>query len=209
MFVSQNIRSSQTAYCYTDQKTSAGRGIAVPRNSLTRYTARHLRIKRLVQFILVGAVYHNALTTCVTLLCRACLDEITCVAVMYLTLRTGCERYGRKNPLPYPISERSHVGNLRQIRKQGKGRSPKRKENRRLSFLFAPAAGRGTFPPSADGESPAEVQRKTLRPERDEHACAVRVPRAAGAEKCCPDRANSLRGSCILAGRCRNSLRCG
>ena len=86
-FVSQNIRSSQTTYCYTDQKTSAGRGIAVPRNSLTRYTARHLRIKRLVQFILVGAVYHNALTTCVTLLCRACLDEITCVAVMYLTLR--------------------------------------------------------------------------------------------------------------------------
>ena len=33
-----------------------------------------------------------------------------------------------------------------------------------MSFLFAPAAGRGTFPPSADGESPAEVQRKTLRP---------------------------------------------
>ena len=36
--------------------------------------------------------------------------------------------------------------------------------NRRCPFLFAPAAGRGTFPPSADGESPAEVQRKTLRP---------------------------------------------
>ena len=63
------------------------------------------------------------------------------------------------------ISERSHIGNLRQIRKQGKGRSSKRKENRRLSFLFAhrrgygvvPAAGRGTLPPSADGEFPAEV----------------------------------------------------
>ncbi len=41
-----------------------------------------------------------------------------------------------------------------------------------LSFLFAhrrgygvvPAAGRGTFPPSADGALPAEVQRKTPRP---------------------------------------------
>ncbi len=33
-----------------------------------------------------------------------------------------------------------------------------------MSFLFAPAAGRGTFPPSADGESPAEIQRKTPRP---------------------------------------------
>ena len=75
-------------------------------------------------------------------------------------------KHGRKNPLPFPISKRSHIGNLRQIRKQGKGRSSKRKGNRRCPFLFAPAAGRGTFPPSADGESPAEVQRKTLRPER-------------------------------------------
>ena len=89
-----------------------------------------------------------------------------CVAVRYLTLRKGGERYGRKNSLPFPFSQWSHVGNLRRIRKQGKGRSSKRKENRRLSFLFAPAAGRGTLPPSADGESPAEVQRKTLRPVR-------------------------------------------
>ena len=123
------------------------RGITVPRNSLTRYTARHLRIKRLVQFIFVGAVYHNALKNRATLLCRACKDFPVCVAVMYLTLRTGCEKHGRKNPLPFLFSKRSHIGNLRQISKQGKGRSPKRKENRRLSFLFAPAAGRGTLPP--------------------------------------------------------------
>ena len=58
-----------------------------------------------------------------------------------------------------------------------------RKGNRRCPFLFAPAAGRGTFPPSADGESPAEVQRKTLRPERANTPAAVRVPRSAGAEK--------------------------
>ena len=107
-----------------------------------------------------GAFRYNAQKNCATLLCRACLDEPICVAVMYLTLRTGCERYGRKNPLPYSFSERSHIGNLRQIRKQGKGRSPKRKENRRLSFLFAPAAGRGTFPPSADGESPLRFSEK-------------------------------------------------
>ena len=65
------------------------RGIAVPRKSLARCSARHLRIKRLVQFILAGPVYHNALANCAALLCRACLDEITCVAVMYLTLRIG------------------------------------------------------------------------------------------------------------------------
>ena len=61
------------------------------------------------------------------------------------------------------FSQRSHVGNLRQTL-QGKGRSSKRKENRRLSFLFVPAAGAATLPPSADGESPAAVQRKTSRP---------------------------------------------
>ena len=104
----------------------------------------------------------SRLTSCAALLCRACGNLTACVAERYLTLRTGCERHGRKNPLPYPISERSHIGNLRQIRKQGKGRSSKRKGNRRCPFLFAlrrgygavPAAGAAPLPPSADGESP-------------------------------------------------------
>ena len=135
---------------------------------------------------------YNVLKSCAALSCRACVDETTCVAERYLTLRTGCSRgrtpkvvrpQQRKNPLPYSFSKRSHIGNLRQIRKQGKGRSSKRKENRRLSFLFAPAAGAATFPPSADGESPAEVQRKPSRPERANPPAAVRAPRSTGAEK--------------------------
>ena len=92
--------------------------------------------------------------------------------------------------------------------------------NRRCPFLFAPAAGRGTFPPSADGESPAEVQRKTSRPSgantpaavrvprwvgaekkppgKGEHADAVRVPRLSGAEKAAaPFGRTRLRGSCV------------
>ena len=65
--------------------------------------------------------------------------------------------------------------------------------NRRCPFLFAPAAGAAMSPPSADGESPAEVQRKTLRPERANTPAAVRVPRSAGAEKGCrPLGANPL-----------------
>ena len=48
--------------------------MTVPRNSLTRYTARHLRIKRLVQFIFAGAVYNNALKNRAALLCRACVE---------------------------------------------------------------------------------------------------------------------------------------
>ncbi len=59
----------------------------------------------LVAFILAGPVYYNALTNCAALLCRACGDPPICVAVMYLTLRIGCEKHGRKNPLPFPIFE--------------------------------------------------------------------------------------------------------
>ena len=160
------------------------------RNSLTCYTARHLRIRRLVQFIFAGAVYDNVLTNCATRSCCACVDLITCVAERYLTLRIGCERHGRKNPLPFPFSKRSHIGNLRRIRKQGKGRSSKRKENRRLSLLFAPAVGTASSPPRGAARSrrpqtanpPAEVQRKTLRPERANPPAAVRAPRWVDAE---------------------------
>ena len=45
-----------------------------------------------------------------------------------------------------PFSKRSHIGNLRQIRKQGKGRSSKRKGNRRCPFLFAHRRGYGVAP---------------------------------------------------------------
>ena len=60
----------QIPYCYTYGQLYAGCGITVPHNSLTRYTAWHLRIKRLVQFIFVGPVHHNALTNCAARLCR-------------------------------------------------------------------------------------------------------------------------------------------
>ena len=103
-----------------------------------------------------------------------------CVAVRYLTLRIGCERYGRKNPLPYSFSKRSHIGNLRQIRKQGKGRSSKRKGNVGVPS-FLPRRGRGNLPRSAERNDPAESQRKTCR----------------------PDRVNRLRGSSAPVNRCR------
>ena len=93
-----------------------------------------------------------------------------------------------------PISQRSHVGNLRQTFK-GKGRFT-RGWKPQVSTLLCPRRV---------GALPAEVQRKTLRPSgantpaavraplsagaekkppvRGEHAYAVRVPRSAGAEK--------------------------
>ena len=55
---------------------------------------------------------------------------LICVAVMYLTLRTGCSRgrtpkvvrpQQRKNPLPFPFSEQSPLSDFRQIRNKGNG----------------------------------------------------------------------------------------
>ena len=143
-------------YCYTYGLLHAERGITVPRNSLTRCTARHLRFRRLVQFIFAGPVSNNALKNCAALLCRTCTDSPICVAVRYLTLRTGFERHGRKNPLSFPFSKRSHVGNLRQTL-QGKGEIHKRVETAGVYPLVRP---RGV------SALPAEVQRKTLRPDR-------------------------------------------
>ncbi len=175
--------------------------MTVPRNPLARYTAWHLRIRRLVQFILAGAVYNNALKNRAALLCRACVEY---PGLCSSTLSVNCEQVAKNTAEKILcrslFSKRSHIGNLRQIRKQGKGRSSKRKENRRLSFLFAhrrgydvvPAAGRGTFPPSADGESPAEVQRKTPRPLGANTLTQFARPAHPVQEKEPPVRANTL-----------------
>ena len=145
---------------------------------------------------------------------------------MYLVLRTGYEKHGRKNPLPYPISERSHVGNLRQIRKQGKGRSSKRKGNRRCPFLFALRRGRGESPRSAERSSPLRFSeklparqgrtrlrqfvcpgqpvQKRSRPSGANPPAAVRVPRSAGAEKEPPRQGEPACGSSSAPhNRCR------
>ena len=108
---------------------------------------------------------YNVLKSCAALLCRTQRRVAhMCSSTVSDTANRLRKTWKKKSSVVSPVSQRSHVGNLRQIRKQGKGRSSKRKENRRLSFLFAPAAGAATLPPSADGESPAEVQRKTPRP---------------------------------------------
>ena len=191
-------------FCYTGGLLCAGRDIPVSRNSLTRYTAWHLRIRRLVQFIFVGAVYHNALTNCAALLCRACVDLTVCVAVGYLTLRTGFERHGRKNPLSYSYF-RSCRRSLVCVRLSNKGKVGVQRGRETAgvsSFLSPPRVrrrprrGRGSLPRSAERSSFAEVQRKTLRPV-GRTACAVRAPRSIGAEKGCrPEWSNRLRGSC-------------
>ena len=58
---------------------------------------------------------YNALKSCATRVCRACIDETTCVAERY----PDCEYvstwehtvlpYGRKNPLPFPLFRSGHM----------------------------------------------------------------------------------------------------
>ena len=61
-----------------------------------------------------------------------------------------------------------------------------------MSFLFAPAAGAAMLPPSADGESPAEVQRKTLRPERANTLTQFECPVGSVQKRSRPLGANTL-----------------
>ena len=107
--------------------------------------------------------------------------------------------YGRKNPLPFPISQRSHVGNLRQTL-YGKGVIHKRVETagvyplvRPRGVSATPRRGARRIPALRRAQLPAEVQRKTSRPSGANPPAAVRVPRSAGAEKGCrPEGANTL-----------------
>ena len=77
-----------------------------------------------------------------------------------------------------------------------------------MSLPFCPRRGRGTFPPSADGESPAEVQWKISRPDRSNPPAAVRVPRSADAEKELPVRGEPACGSsCAPVSQCSKRSR--
>ena len=71
--------------------------------------------------------------------------------------------YGRKNPLPFPFSQRSHVGNLRQTKKQ-RETGVKRVETAGV-YPLAHAAGRGDVPAVHRRRNPPlDFKRKTSRP---------------------------------------------
>ena len=123
---------------------------------------------------------------------RMCSRTVSGTAYRFRHGSTLCSPTVEKILCRSPISKRSHVGNLRQIRKQGKGRSSKRKGNRRCPFLFASRRPQTANPPLRfSGKHPARQGRTRLRqfaypagsvqekvpPGLGEHACAVRVSR--------------------------------
>ena len=123
-----------------------------------------------------------------------------------MTLRTGCSRgrtpkvvrpQQRKNPLPFPISQRSHVGNLRQTL-QGKGEIHKRVETAGVYPLVRP---RGV------SALPAEVQRKTPRPDRVNRLRGSSAPAQPVLKRLPPGKGEHACGSsCPPAGRCRKYI---
>ena len=60
------------------------------------------------------------------------------------------------------------------------------------------AVGTASLPPSADGESPAEVQRKTLRPERANTLTQFAHPGFPVQKRSRPVRANHIEIICLL-----------
>ena len=172
----------QIPFCYTDGLLSAGRGITVPRNSLVwrlQTAPAQDKLYRTPNF--AGAFRYNAQKNCATRVCRACVDETTCVAVRYLALRIG-RRKGRTRSWSVRsrgrilcrslISQRSHVGNLRQTL-QGKGVIHKRVETAGVYPLVRPRGVSAT--------PPLRLSKKDCR----------------------PDRVNRPRGSSTPLGRCR------
>ena len=117
------------------------------RNSLARCNARHLRIKRLVQFIFADPVYNNALKNRAALLCRAqrrfsglCSRTVSGTANRLRKIRK------KKSSAVPPVSQRSHVGNLRQTI-QGKGVIHKRVETAGVYPLVRPrGVSAGVYP---------------------------------------------------------------
>ena len=84
------------------------------------------------------------------------------------------KKHGRRNPLPFPFSQRSHVGNLRQTI-QGKGVIHKRVETAGVYPLVRPR-GVSARPRRRARRSPRLIQAKNLPPVRGEHACGSSRP---------------------------------
>ena len=120
---------------------------------------------------------------------------------------TLCSPTEKKSSAVLPMSKRSHVGNLRQIRKQGKGRSSKRKENRRLSFLLPPPWVRRRPAVRRRRIPTAESQRKTSRPlganRLRQFVCPVSRCRKGAARWGEP----ACGSSCVPVSRCRKRSR--
>ena len=138
-------------------------------------------------FIFAGPVYHNALKNCAALSCRA-LRRVA--RMCSRTLSVNCEYFTkhtqRVTRLPFPFSQRSHVGNLRQTLQEKRETGVHKRVETVGVYPLAPRRGRGESPRSAERNSPLDVQAKNLPPVRGEHACAVQCAPVSPVQKKVP-----------------------
>ena len=84
--------------------------MTVPRNPLARYTAWHLRIRRLILFIFAGAVYYNALTNCAALLSpRLRRVARMCSSNLSVNCEYVAETNAEGNPTAVPYFRSGHI----------------------------------------------------------------------------------------------------
>ena len=121
------------------------RNIPVLRNSLTRYTARHLRIRRLIQFIFAGAVYCNAQEVWSALLCRPLRRVADMCSSNVSDPANRLRKIRKKNSSAVPLLRSGHMSAICAVPSKGKGEIRKRVENRRLSTLLCARAASAQF----------------------------------------------------------------
>ena len=162
--------------------------MTVPPDFFARYTARHLRIRHLVQFILADPVYYNALTNCAARLCRA-LCRVAHMCSRTVSDTANMSRHGSTlcSPTVEKILCRSPtVSALWQAdAKRKRGDSQEGWKPWCPSLLCARAAS-AHVPALRRAQLPRLIQAKNSPPVRNEHAHAVRAPRTVGAEKGLP-----------------------
>ena len=141
------------------------RGIAVLRNGHTRYYARHLRIKHSVQFIFAGVGRYNAQKNWAALSCRPLRGaNLMCSS----TLSVNCEKVERATQrypdCRSPISQRSHVVNLRQTL-QGKRGDLQEGGKPQVVYPLVRPRGVSALPAAGRGKSPLNFSEKLTNPE--------------------------------------------
>ena len=173
--------------------------MTVLRNSLARCNARHLRIKRLVQFIFADPIYHNALTNCAALSCRAlrrvarmCSRTVSGTAYRFRHGSTLCSPTEEKILCRSPF--RSGRRSLVCVRLSNKGKVgvQRGRETAGVPSFLPPrwVPRRSRRPQTAN--PPAEVQRKTSCPERANTLTQFECPGQPVQKRSRPSGANTL-----------------
>ncbi len=146
-----------------------------------------------MQFILAGAVRYNVPRICAARVCRAPLEVNRLCSS---TLSVNCEQVTKNTEEKILCRSLFRSGHMSAIcaglGSKGKVGVQRGRETAGVPSFLPTAVGTASLPPSADGESPAEVQRKTFRPERVNTLTQFAHPGFPVQKRSRPVRANTL-----------------